>query len=178
MVMRNFLLILDGPTGAGKTTAANAVHPLFPRTALLGMDRVKWAISHYKRISRNNAIVNDVIFAMTKEFLKHHLNVIVEQGFREGVVEAYQSLGNKLGVKVVTIQLTASRKVLLSRIVARRKTAEALQHPLLPMSRILRNIRRHGAKRPIRGLVVDTTLLRPRQVAAIIVGYIKKPSRP
>lgn len=175
--MRNFLLILDGPTGAGKTTAANAVHAVFPRTALLGMDRVKWAVSHYKRNSRNNAIVNDVIFVMTAEFLKHHLNVIVEQGFCEGVVEAYQSLGKKLGAKVVTIQLTATRAVLVQRILGRRKTAEARQHPLLPMSRILRNIRRHAAKRPIRGFVIDTTLLQPSQVAAKILQYIRKPSR-
>ncbi len=175
--MRPFLLIIDGSIGVGKTTAAKVIHQRFPRTVFLGLDHTKWFISHFKRDRRNNKIVNEVILVMAREFLLHNINVIVEQAFTNELVEQYQRLGRQCRARVVTIQLTAERSILLSRITVRSKISDPLKRPSLTKSFILRNVRAHAVKPSIGAQVVNTTHLSPLQVVEKIVGCMKKRSR-
>lgn len=171
--MRPFLLILDGPTGAGKTTSSELVHQEFPRTALLGMDRLKWSVSNFKRDHRNNEMINTVVLATTRAFLEQRVNVIVEQGFRDGWVEQYLQLGEELQVKTVTIQLVAPRDVLLGRISERNKKPHArnVPHPL--PSRVLSNIRKHAKKSFVDAKIIDSSNHNAKQVAAEIIRSIR-----
>lgn len=172
--MRPFLLIIDGPSGVGKTTAAQVIHERFPRTALLGIDRIKWSISKFKRSEHNNGIVHQVVLAMTKEFLRQSINVIIDQAAREGWVEDYQRLGHQLRCRTTTVLLTASRSELLARIDNRRKTPDAMKRPPRPLSRILRNLRAHTSKRPIRADIIDTMQLSEKEVVTTILRSMKK----
>lgn len=172
--MRPFLLIIDGPMGSGKTAAAKFLYERFPRTALLGMDRVKWFISGFTRNSRNNAIVNDMVLSMAGSLLRNGINVIVEQGFKEGLAEKYQRLGASLHCRTITIKLIAPRNVLLARVRARRSRRGEKAHPAVAWTRVLRNMRLHEGKRPVCGALIDTSAMSPEQVAKVIVRLMKR----
>ncbi len=170
--MTHFLLIIDGPTGAGKSTAADIIHKEIPRTALLGMDRIKWSVSGFRRDRRNNEMINKVVLAMAREFLVGRVNVIVEQGFHEGGVEIYQQLGKELSVKTITVQLLAPRDVLLTRIDQRSKIPHPNSVPPVPRSRVLNNIRKHANKTPVSSIKIDTIQYSPSEIAAKILNLI------
>ena len=61
-----FILLLDGMTGAGKTTVSNTLAKKIPRIATFGLDTVKLLISDFERGDRDNNIGRDVVLAMTK----------------------------------------------------------------------------------------------------------------
>ncbi len=166
--MKPFLLIIDGPSGAGKTTAAELVHKQTQRTALLGLDRLKWSISGFKRHTRNNTIVRDGLFALTQSFLTDGISVIVEQAFRKDEVERYKRVSRRLHIRCVLVQLSAPRAVLLKRIIQRSKRPDTLKRPPVPLSRMKRNLRRFYLKGDIGAIVIETTNKNPRQVATAI----------
>ena len=73
-----FLLIIDGMTGAGKTTVSKSLSENIPRVAIIGMDKVKRFISDFERCERDNKIARDIVFEMTKKYLDNNISVIVE----------------------------------------------------------------------------------------------------
>lgn len=174
--MKPFLLLLDGPMCFGKTTTAETVHERFPRTALLGMDRLKWSMSGFKRSSRNNAIIHNVIQAMTGAFLKNGVNVIVEQGFKEGLAEEFMRIGKQTRSRIIIVSLTALRTVLLARVRRPMKTRAAKARPAISWTRVLRNLRIMAARPPLGGSVIDTEHLTPMQTADAVTRVIKKRS--
>ena len=73
-----FLLLLEGMTGAGKSTTAGLLAKQIPRLATIGIDNVKLLISDFERGDRDNNLAREIIFSMTKrtrkkEFLKTKL---------------------------------------------------------------------------------------------------------
>src|SRR3989338_1424432 len=95
-IRKKFFVVIDGPMGAGKTTVAKLLHQKIKRTALLGIDRVKWTVSDFSRSSKDNAMTADVVLAMCKEYLKHGLNIILDQGFmRKEFLNPYLQLAKK-----------------------------------------------------------------------------------
>lgn len=166
--MKPFLLLIDGPSGAGKTTAAELVHKKTQRTALLGLDRLKWSISGFKRHSRNNTIVRNGLFALTQSFLTDGMSVIVEQAFRKNEVEQYKQFARRRHIRCILVQLNAPRPILLKRIIQRSKRPDTLRRPPVPLSRIKRNLRRFYLKGDIGATIIETTNKRPQQVAIAI----------
>ncbi len=175
--MKQFLLILDGPTGAGKTTTAEIIHKEFPGTALIGMDRIKWSVSGFKRDDRNNEKINVIVLEMSNAFLRQGYSLIVEQGFREGWAEQYQRLGEKLKVKTITVQLQAPREVLLQRIAKRNRKPHPTGIPRVPQSRVLRNIRKQLNKSPIESVIIDSSSRSSEHLAKEIATLIRSRKR-
>ncbi len=142
---KNFILILDGPMGSGKSTVGDLVHKKLKRTALLSMDRIKWFISDFKRSKKDNAITNAVLFKMYEEYLKQGIDLIVTQGFwkQKGspfvAPSDFAALAKKYKVRFYFYQLDAPKEVLLGRI-KNRKPSALIRTPIAP-SRLLRNIR-------------------------------------
>jgi uridine kinase len=89
---KKFIIIIDGPMGSGKTTVATILHKKLKRTAHIGLDRIKWFISDFKRIPEDNEIIRSVVVAMTKEYLKQGISVIVEQGMRKERIETLKKI--------------------------------------------------------------------------------------
>ncbi len=75
---QKFVLVIDGLMGSGKTTVSALLHKKLKRTAHIGLDRVKWFVSDFKRTPEENEIARNIVLAMMKEYLKHDISVIVE----------------------------------------------------------------------------------------------------
>jgi predicted kinase len=141
--MKNFILLIDGPMGAGKTTVTKILHEKVKNTAHIGLDRIKWFVSGFKRTRPQNAMTRAVVFAMTKEYIKQGVNVIIEQGIKNEQVDKYKKLTKKLKVNFFMFQLEAPKEVLLKRVASRIPTPGRIK---VSKARVLRNYKAYYEK--------------------------------
>lgn len=132
-----FLLLLDGMTGAGKTTVSQLLFQQLPRVAVISADKIKWFISDFKRCREDNAIARDVVFSMTRTYLEHKLSVIVEQPIvSDEELQRYELLAKEHSVPVHKVQLFTTPEHSLQRVLKRQEDSV---RPV-PVERIQRNI--------------------------------------
>lgn len=166
---RKFIMIIDGPMGAGKTTVAKLLHEKLKRTALIGLDRIKWSISDFKRIPEDNEIVRNVVVAMTKEYLRQGINVIIEQGMRKDNVEKLKRTAKRYGAHCLIYQLEAPKPLLFKRVHERPRLPGK---PRISNARIERNYKFHQKNKYEKATVFDAEKLTAGQIANRIIKDI------
>lgn len=122
-------MVIAGPAGAGKTTLADYLKSQLSYTAHIGVDHIKRFISEFREISAHRFVSMNVVNAMTREYLKNGINVIVEQGRMENKdIELLNNVANNLGVEFLFYKVEASREVLEKRS---KERSEKLSKPLI-----------------------------------------------
>ncbi|MDD3303000.1 MAG: zeta toxin family protein [Candidatus Gracilibacteria bacterium] len=163
-----FLLLIDGMTGAGKTTVSGLLSKEIPRLAVIGMDKVKRFISDFERGERDNGIAKDVVFEMTKKYLDYDISVIVEQPFKTyEELERYEEISKKYKIPLYKVQLFTSPEIALNRVLNRQKNLEFK----ISEDRIKRNID-FFEKKDKGFLVIDTSDISSEEVKSKIVDTI------
>ncbi len=156
--------------GAGKTTVAKILHTKLKRTAYLGLDRVKWYISDFKRIPRDNNISRNILLVMIKEYLRQGINVLLDQGMKKDEVEVFKKIAKKYNAKCFIYQLDAPKKLLINRIKERTKL---LNKPKISQARIDRNYKIHFNNRYNHITIFDSEKLNPKMIANKILKEVK-----
>ena len=168
--MKKRIILIDGMAGAGKTTVAALVAKKFPRTAIIGMDRIKTFVSDFERGFRDNSIARKVVLEMTKKYLELGLSVIIEHPFRtEDEIKVYEKLALKYKTSCYKFQLFTTPDIALKRITQRQKELERK----VPQKRIKRNISFYRERSRLGFEVIDTTDIIATKVANIILNIIK-----
>lgn len=163
-----FLLLIDGMTGAGKTTVSGLLSKEIPRLAVIGMDRVKRFISDFERWERDNWIAKDVVFEMTKKYLDYDISVIVEQPFKTyEELKRYEEISAKYKVPLYKVQLFTSPEIALNRVLNRQKNLEFK----ISEERIKRNIA-YFEKKDNGFLVIDTSDITSEEVKKMILKIL------
>lgn len=166
---KQFILLLDGMTGAGKTTTTKLLAKALPRTAIIGMDKIKKFISDFERGERDNAIARDLVFEMTKYYLDRGLSVIIEQPFKsEDEVVRYEKLADSHSLSCYKFQLFATPEIAYNRVLSRQKDFE----DKVPEERILRNISLFQKKDYLGFTVIDTSDIKEDASAHTILQKI------
>ncbi len=94
--MKQKLILLDGMSGAGKTTLSNSLSKELLRTAIIGFDKIKKFISDFERGARDNQIAREVTMVMAEKYLNLGLSVIVENPFKtEEEIDFYTTLAQE-----------------------------------------------------------------------------------
>ncbi|HPX94183.1 MAG TPA: ATP-binding protein [Candidatus Moranbacteria bacterium] len=141
-MQKTFLMILDGPMGAGKSTVAKALHLQLDRTALLSWDDLKWMVNNLEDTAENKNLIVDIRLEMAKKFLSSGFNVIVEGGFsKKERLMPLLKLADELSAKCFKYFLTASEEILLKRALARPKPETEKEK--ISEENILKNIQNH-----------------------------------
>ena len=168
--MKPLFIIIDGPMGSGKSTVAEMLHPKMKKMAYVGVDRIKWFVSDFRRTKKDNAIARKVLIAMCDAYLKNGVGILMAHGFREyATMKPFLQLAKRRHARLFQYRLEAPRHVLLDRIAKRPKAKLAIAK-----SRILRNLRAH-AKFQYRGAtLIDTSSMTPHQVADFILKDLRK----
>ena len=117
--MKKFIVLIDGPMGAGKTTVAKLLHERVKNVAHIGLDRIKWLVSGFRRTKPQNNMTRAVVLSMAREYLKQGVNVVVEEGMKRNQVTAYKRLAKAMRVKFLMYKLEASKEVLFKRVATR-----------------------------------------------------------
>ena len=166
---KHFLLIIDGMTGAGKTTVSKSLSENIPRIAIIGMDKVKRFISDFERGERDNKIARDIVFEMTKKYFDNNISVIVEQSFKsEEELQRYENLSQKYSIPIYKIQLFANPELAFERVLNRQSDWE---HKV-PKNRIKRNISLFENKESQGFVTIDTSEISNEEVARKILKLL------
>lgn len=168
--MSNFIIILDGPMGAGKSTVGALLHSRLRRTALVHLDKIKWFISDFRRSKKDNAITKAVLMKMWEEYLRQGINLIIPQGFGKKIrpLTPVLRLSTKWGARVYLYHLNASKEILLRRIQGR--PTPGMARTPIAQSRVQKNIRTWRRDRYSHGKEFATHSMNPQTVVREILG--------
>src|SRR3989338_3826872 len=151
---KQFLLIIDGMTGAGKSMLASQLSKQIPRCAVIGMDKVKRFISDFERGERDNSIAREIIFEMTKKYFEHNISVILDQSFKsDKELKLYEKLAHKYHFPLYKVQLHTTPTLALERVRSRQQDWTNK----IPEERIKRNISLFKSKEKNGFTVIDTS---------------------
>ncbi len=168
---KQFLLLIDGMTGAGKTTTTHFLAKVLPRTAIIGMDKVKRFVSDFERGERDNAIAREIVLEMARKYLALGLSVIIDQPFNTvEEIQQYQSLASDCGARFYKYQLFTTPELAFTRITERQKEKE----DKVPEERIKRNISLFQKRDDLGFITIDTSHLEPRVASELILEKIRE----
>ncbi len=166
-----FLIILDGMMWAGKTTTARLLGERFPRTAIIGMDRVKRFLSDFERWEIDNGIAKDIVFGMTEIYFKHGISVIIDQPFaNDAAISPYADLAGQYNIPLYGFQLYTTPEHAFQRVINRQKDKTPNFH--VPEERIRHNIWLFAMKDEKNFLSIDTSEISSEDVVKIILERI------
>ena len=166
-----FLLLIDGPMGAGKTTVAKILHTKLKRTAYLGLDRIKWYISDFKRKPKDNDISRNILLVMIKEYLRQGINVLLDQQMKESEIEYFKKIVKKYNADIFIYQLDAPKNLLTKRVFERTKL---LNKPKSSKTQIESKYKIHFKNKFKKAIVLDSGNLIPEQIADLIFREVSK----
>ncbi|MBI3888823.1 AAA family ATPase [Candidatus Nomurabacteria bacterium] len=167
---KSFIILIDGPMGSGKTTVANILHLKLKRTSCIGLDKIKRFLSDFKRNPADNEISRNVVLAMTQEYLKQGINVIIEQGMKKEQIETFKKIAKKYCADIFIYQLYASKSLLQERVLAR---PGLIGKPKITKTRIERNYRIHTKNKHLNVPIFNSEELAPEQIANRILKEIR-----
>ncbi len=163
------LILIDGMSGAGKTTTTLLLCKSLPRTAHIGLDRIKKYISDYERGARDNAIAREVVFAMAQKYLELNISVIVEQPFRtKDHISKYDTLAKEHAIPCHKLQFYTDPDIALSRVIERTRNSEST----LTEAQAKKNIALFESFDTLGFTTIDTTTLSPEEVSEFILKRI------
>jgi len=161
-----FLLLLDGMMGAGKTATATLLSEKLPRTAIIGMDKIKRFVSDFERGTRDNAIARSVVTEMTRKYLDLGLSVIIEQPFRfEDEIKLYDNMAKEFSIPFYKFQLFTTPEIAFKRIIKRQENLTIK----VPEERIRNNIGLYESREKLGFALIDTTNMKPEEVSEYIL---------
>ena len=167
--MKQFLLLVDGMSGAGKTTITKLLAEKSPRTAIVGFDKIKKFVSDFERGPRDNQIAREVTMVMAEKYLDMGLSVIVEHPFKtEEEIDFYTKVADERKIPCHKFQLHADPDIALQRVVARTKK----NNGDLTEERAKRNISLFQPRDHLNFRVIDTTNMEPEDVAEVILNEV------
>lgn len=158
--------MINGPMGSGKTTVAMILHPKLPRTAYVGLDRVKRWISDYKNNGVDNEISRNVVSAITAEYLKQGVSVITDQLMSREQLAVFKKIAKKHKAECYVYNLDAPKKLLIERVMERSKSLGKN-----PVSKTLieEKYTLHQKSKDTNNIVLDSKKMNPEQIAEIIL---------
>lgn len=119
--MRNFVIVLDGPKGAGKTTLASLLKEKLENVEILSLDVIRRSLPQAKATTEFNHIAFALLLERLPKLLEEKKNVVIDMGLSEERFNALKRLAQEYNTSVKAYSLIAPRETLLERVEARDK---------------------------------------------------------
>jgi len=111
------LILINGPTGIGKSTIAGKLHQVLPLSFLLDIDGQRRYISGYKEHREESGeLVTELSLAMVENYLQSGHDVIIDKVFTDAKIsDAFLERGRKYGATVFEFVLNTDKETLVAR---------------------------------------------------------------
>jgi predicted kinase len=111
------LILLNGPTGIGKSTIAHKIHQVLPLSFLLDIDAQRRFISAYKEHREESLnLVLKLSYAIIDSALQNGRDVVIDKVLTDiEASERFLELGRKYGAVVYEFVLNADKETLIAR---------------------------------------------------------------
>jgi shikimate kinase len=122
--MKKYILILNGPMCAGKSTVTKL---LMQRDGIFrgGYDALKWLISNYSADNdQHRKIAKEVVFSATTKAVDLGLSLVIDGGFAD-YREKYKTLAEKHNFLYLSVNIEAPIEILEKRFLDRVASAKA-----------------------------------------------------
>lgn len=157
-------VIINGPTGIGKSTVAKLLHHDMPMSFLLDIDELRRHFSHY-RDSREESgkLAHEVGQSIVRTCLAHDRDVILEKLIlKEEILDIYRAIADEHGATIHEYILWAPKQFVLDRAHARGWRPDGLLNPekcelFWDRMDLFKDIRRQAK-------ILDVTMMTPEQV--------------
>jgi len=161
---KRWILLIDGPMGAGKSTVTDILKSKLTMTLVTGMDRIKCFVAGFNRTKEENIAVAHIVEAITDSAIKEGLNVIIEQGFmRAEYVKPYIDIASSNNANFFIVQIEAPREILIKRILARPTPTWAKES--VSIKRMEKNLDTYFNNKYRDAIVFDSSMNTPEQIA-------------
>lgn len=169
------LIIINGPTGIGKSTIAKKIHDKLPLSFLLDIDAQRRHISNYRENRKESGELSFVISrAIVDEYLKSGHDVVIDKTIinTNTTLNKFVEIGEKHNADIYEFILNSSKETLLKRAEERGYKDEGLLTPE-KVAEFWEAAQEYIKNKP-EAVVIDTKNLDADGVFKIIVGHIFK----
>jgi len=172
--MNQFILIINGPVCAGKTSVIDAIMGKYKKVFRLSQNKIKWLISDYTPDRDREAVQGSLILVADK-MLEHGLSLILEGGsVTQGKMnEELEKIGAKHGLKATFINIEAPLEVLKARFQERLKVS-AERGTKVSFTDDEGYMQRYNAYLAIKGdaTVMDSNTMTPEEIGEKIMTLV------
>ena len=171
---KNFLIIIDGPIGAGKTATSDLLLKKLKNTAKISLDKIK---RYYSDFDNDNfkglQLASEVGALMTKFYLNKGINVLVEKAFtHDKYLKDFIKKTNSKEIRKYVYQIEAPLNIRIKRVKQREK--ERKTENKLTISKIKLNNRNYLYYKYADAKVFDSSKFSANQIANKILTDITK----
>ena len=172
------LILINGPTGIGKSTVAQKIHQAYPLSFLVDIDALRRYISGYRENKDESKQLSLLVSeSIVETYLKSGHDVILDKVFTDPeIVDRFIELGKKYNAEVSECILNASRGLVIQRAEERGFRENGLLTPE-KVVKFWEGIQEYIKKRP-RAIVVDVETMSQEEVYAYITNTCKLISSP
>lgn len=125
------LIIINGPSGIGKSTVAQLLHHDMPLSFLLDIDQQRRLFSHYRdNPEESGKLAHAVGQSIVRTCFANGRDVILEKLIlKDEILDAYRAIADEYGASIHEYILWASKQLVLNRAHARGWRTEGLLTP-------------------------------------------------
>ena len=150
---------------SGKSTIAELLADKLERTAVLEIEDIRRLVTG----SEDNLLAWKIIYRMCDEYFKNGVSVLLKQTVAsQDLVSKFLRLAKKHECLIVFYHLQAPRSVLQKRINNRKKSRAPSK------ALISSNITKHEQIKYTHAKIIDTTKMKPSEVAKLILNDLER----
>lgn len=114
--MKNFLVLIDGPKGAGKSTLSELLRNSLTHTEFFSIDKERKLIEKTGDRDTDNKKAFVSIVEKLANVFKHNENAVVDSAVFDDRLAMLEDISNRYGVSLYKFSLTASPETLHIRV--------------------------------------------------------------
>ncbi len=114
--MKNYLILLDGPKGSGKSTLSELLKNNLSNTEFFSLDNERKLLERTDSIDSDNKRAFEIITEKLKGVFEQNKNAVIDSGISEERLKRLEMISNEYGVQFHKFSLIAPYDVLHSRV--------------------------------------------------------------
>ena len=114
--MKNYLILLDGPKGSGKTTLSELLKNNLSNTEFFSLDHERKLLDRTASIDNDNKRAFQIITDKLRNVFEQKKNAVIDSGISQERLKILEKISEQYSVKLYKFSLIAPYDVLHSRV--------------------------------------------------------------